>query len=47
MSIDPTTANQAKNVTHLEVEWNPDEATVWCYLAPARGPVSIRSCCPR
>jgi len=38
MSIDPTVANKTESFEHLEVEWNSDEGTVWCYMNPRPRP---------
>jgi DSF synthase len=34
MSIDPSAMSQANAFEHLDIEWNPDEATLWCFMAP-------------
>lgn len=34
MFIDPTVASKATAFEHLNVEWNSEEATIWCYLNP-------------
>lgn len=38
MSIDPTVANKANALEHLNVEWCREEATVWCHMAPRPRP---------
>jgi len=38
MSIDSSVANEARALHHLEIEWDKDESTLWCYLAPRPRP---------
>ena len=34
MSIHPNTVNEANVFQHLDVEWDKDESTLWCYMTP-------------
>lgn len=38
MSIDSVLANNTPSFEQLDVEWNKDEGTVWCYLNPRPRP---------
>jgi len=38
MSIDPSSVNEAKVFQHLDVEWDKDESTLWCYMTPRPRP---------
>lgn len=38
MSIDPNAVTKATTFGHLDVEWNRDEGSVWCYLNPKPRP---------
>lgn len=34
MSVTASSANQLDAFEQLEIEWEPDEGTLWCYMAP-------------
>ena len=38
MYIDPSVVNEAKAFQHLDVEWEQQDSTLWCYLAPRPRP---------
>jgi len=38
MSIDPSVVNEATAFQQLDVEWEKQDATLWCYLAPRPRP---------
>lgn len=38
MSIDVSAVSQAQAFEQLDVEWNKDEGTVWCYMSPQPRP---------
>ena len=38
MSIDPSPVSTTKVFQHLDVEWDKDDSTLWCYLAPRPRP---------
>lgn len=38
MYIDPSVVNEAEALQHLNVEWEQQDATLWCYLAPRPRP---------
>ena len=38
MSIDRSVVNEARVFQQLDVEWEKDESTLWCYLAPRPRP---------
>lgn len=38
MSVQPVALNNANPFEHLDVEWQEEQGTVWCYLAPRPRP---------